>query len=83
MAERKNFRRTRRQQEKVGECFFCKERQNPSFLNQEILSRFTSERGNISPRVRTGICAKHQRKLTREVKKARYLALLPYVVRAE
>ncbi len=80
MAERKNLRKTRRQQEKVGECFFCKEKQNPAFLNQEILSRFTSERGKILPRLRSGICAKHQRKLTREVKKARYMALLPYVV---
>jgi len=80
MAERKNLRRARRQQEKVGECFFCKEKHNPSFLNQDILSRFTSERGKILPRARSGICAKHQRKLTREVKKARYMALLPYAV---
>ena len=73
----------RRQEQSVGECFFCKEKRDPSFLESEILSRFISERGKILSRARTGACSKHQRKLTREVKRARYMALLPFVVRPE
>ncbi len=65
------------------ECLFCKEEKDPSFLESDMLSRFTSERGKILPRVRTGICSKHQKKITVEVKKARYIGLLPFVVRPE
>ena len=72
----------RRQDLKV-DCFFCKEKKNPFFLEESGLARFTTERGKIQPRSRSGLCAKHQRKLTSEVKRARYLALLPYVVRPE
>ncbi|OGH12368.1 MAG: 30S ribosomal protein S18 [Candidatus Levybacteria bacterium RIFCSPHIGHO2_01_FULL_36_15] len=64
-------------------CFFCKEKREPDFLDYEILSRFVSERGRILPRVRSGICSKHQRKLMVAVKRARHLALLPFVVKAE
>ena len=42
------------------------------------LKRFITTRGRILPRLRTGVCAKCQRKLGREIKKARYMALLPY-----
>ena len=77
-----NTRRKRRD-EPVGECFFCKEKKVPDFLEYEILARFTSERGKIIARSRSGTCAKHQRKLTGEVKRARYLGLIPYVVRPE
>ncbi len=82
-SEKKTTTRRRRRDEPVGECFFCKEKKVPDFLEYEILARFTSERGKIIARSRSGACAKHQRKLTGEVKRARYLALLPYVVRPE
>ena len=42
------------------------------------LRRFMSERAKILPRRVTGTCAKHQRDLTTAIKRARYLALLPY-----
>ncbi|OHD71980.1 MAG: 30S ribosomal protein S18, partial [Spirochaetes bacterium RBG_13_68_11] len=45
------------------------------------LRRFTSERGKIMPRRVTGTCAKHQRQLATAIKRARSLALLPYVTR--
>jgi len=45
------------------------------------LQKFTTERGKIMGRVRTGICAKHQRHLTASIKHARYLALMPFLVR--
>lgn len=41
-----------------------------------------TERGKILPLTKTGVCRKHQRTMTREVKRARHLALLPFVVRA-
>jgi len=42
------------------------------------LRRFMSDRGKIEPRRKTGTCAKHQRRLTNALKRARILALLPY-----
>jgi len=43
------------------------------------LRRFTSERGKILPRRMTGTCAKHQRQLGTAIKRARTIALMPYV----
>jgi small subunit ribosomal protein S18 len=43
-----------------------------------MLRRFTTDRGRIIPRRITGNCAKHQRMLTRAIKKARVIALLPF-----
>ena len=85
MKDRKNSKTKprRRLQEVKMECFFCKENKTPSFLEQELLAKFTSERGKILARSRTGLCSKHQRRLTSEVKRARYLAFLPYIVRPE
>lgn len=60
-------------------CFFCQENVLPDYKNPEILSRFISERGKISSRSKTGICARHQRFLTRQIKRARHLSLLPFV----
>lgn len=81
-------KKTKKVVARVGEngglaCLFCREKKNPSFLEVDVLSKFTSERGKIISRVRTGVCSKHQRKLTREIKRARYIAFLPYVVRPE
>ena len=48
------------------------------FKNPEILSQFTTQTGKILPRRVTGVSAKLHRKITREIKRARHLALLPY-----
>lgn len=48
-----------------------------SFLNPEVLSRFTTETGKILPRRVTGVSAKLHRKITREIKRARSVNLLP------
>ena len=66
---------------KEKKCFFCQGGIVPDYKKPEILSRFISERGKIIARSRSGICAKHQRALAKEVKRARYLALLPFVAR--
>jgi small subunit ribosomal protein S18 len=44
-----------------------------------LLKRHISERGKILGRARTGVCANHQRQLTRGIKRARYLALMSFV----
>ena len=59
-------------------CKFCTQKLVADYKNPEGLRRFVTERGKILPRRITGTCAKHQRALAREVKRARALALLPY-----
>ena len=60
-------------------CFFCQYKLSPSYKEVENLGKFLSPRKKILGREKTGVCAKHQRMLTKEIKYARYLALLPYV----
>lgn len=60
-------------------CAGCKT--EPRYWDAVTLRRSLSDRGRIYPRTRTGCCAKHQRRLTREVKRARHLALLPFTVK--
>ena len=76
---------TRKQQTRtiITACSYCKEKTAPDFMNIGDLSKYVSERGKIFPRSRTALCAKHQRKVTDAVKRARYLALLPFTVRPE
>ena len=62
-------------------CYFCKEKKTATFLDVTSLQKFTTERGKILSRTRTGLCAKHQRRLTSAVKHARHLALMPFVGR--
>lgn len=49
------------------------------FKDERSLSRYTTERGKILPARLSGMCARHQRQLATAVKRARYLALMPYV----
>jgi len=62
-------------------CKFCIKKATIDWKDAGGLKRFTSERGKIMPRRITGTCAKHQRELARAIKRARSLALLPYVAR--
>ncbi len=80
---RKKIIKKRKMHEAPKECFFCKEKKNPDFMEYETLKKFISERGKINSRQRSGICSKHQRKFTTAVKRARLLAFLPFIVRAE
>ena len=48
------------------------------YKNPEQLKKFINEKGKILPRRATGACAKHQREITRAVKRARHIAILPY-----
>jgi small subunit ribosomal protein S18 len=49
------------------------------YKHQELLVRFVNDRGKIAPRRITGTCDRHQRMLVTGIKRARYVALLPYV----
>lgn len=62
-------------------CIFDKENREPSLEELSTLSKFLTERGKIIPRGRSGLCAKHQKELARQVKYARHLAMLPFVPR--
>jgi len=63
------------------DCGFCKTTLDIDYKNIELLSRHISSRGKILSRRISGNCAKHQRKVAREIKRARFLNLLPYVGR--
>lgn len=71
--------RPRRQISVPRKCLFCEEKKEPWFSETEVLRRFVTERGKIVARTRSGVCAKHQRRLTLAIKHARHLALLPFV----
>jgi small subunit ribosomal protein S18 len=72
-------RRNIRRRKKV--CVFCSDENNLiDYKDVNKLKRYISERGKILPRRITGNCAKHQRALTVAIKRARHIALIPYVV---
>lgn len=61
-------------------CSFCADKVEViDYKDPEKLRGFVSDRGKIAPRRRTGTCARHQRILAVAIKRARHLALLPYV----
>jgi len=60
-------------------CEFCKAKKEPVFSDVATLSKYVSERGRIIGKDRSGVCAKHQRHLARAIKRAREMALLPFV----
>ena len=62
-------------------CYFCANHVDYiDYKDVELLKKFISERGKILPRRVTGTSAKYQRMLTTAIKRARHMALLPYVV---
>lgn len=70
--------RGRRPRKKV--CSFCVDKVHDiDYKDIPRLRRFISERAKIVPRRVTGTCARHQRQLTLAIKRARHIALLPYV----
>ena len=60
-------------------CRFCAQKAKIDYKDADGLRRFTTERGKILPRRITGTCAKHQRQLSTAIKRARTIALMPYV----
>lgn len=60
-------------------CVFCVDNvKTIDYKDPTLLRRYVSDRGKIEPRRKTGTCAKHQRRLSVALKRARHLALLPF-----
>jgi small subunit ribosomal protein S18 len=75
------FQRNQQPQEPKS-CYFCKQGINYiDYKNAELLRQFVSGQAKIAATKRTGTCKKHQRKLSQAIKRARFLALLPFTLR--
>ena len=81
MAKSKKTPRPKRIRTAPKKCYFCEEGKSPNFKDTQNLQKFLTERGKIIPRSRSGLCSRHQKDLTRNIKYARHLALLPFVVK--
>ena len=87
MAKQRNRRPVRRRDRKGGPsggrrkpCPYCKDKiEHVDYKDVDGLRRFISEKGKIRSRRITGACRRHQSQIARAVKRARELALLPYV----
>jgi len=81
----RNQRRTRKERDtqtprKKRTCRFCDAKEvYIDYKDEKRLQRFVTEQGKIIPKRITGTCAKHQRQLVQAIKRARHLALLPFV----
>lgn len=61
-------------------CYFCQRNiKEIDFQETKLLENFISASGKIKARKKTGLCSWHQRRLARAIKRARFLALLPYL----
>lgn len=77
-ADRGQFQRNTRFKRKV--CKFCYDKNLPmDYKNTKLLEQFITDRGKILPRRVTGTCAKHQRGIALAIKRARIIALIPFV----
>ena len=78
MAEREKNDKLRRRPKRKA-CAFCVDKAEIiDYKDVAKLRRYITERAKILPRRISGCCAKHQRELTVSIKRARYMALLPY-----
>jgi small subunit ribosomal protein S18 len=63
-------------------CYFCVTSIGSiDYKDAQTLRKFISSYAKILPRRKTGVCAKHQRKLAKAIKQARFMALLPFTTR--
>lgn len=60
-------------------CIYCADKKTIDYKDLGALKKYVTDRGKILPRRVSGNCAKHQRELTIAIKRARHIALLPYV----
>ncbi len=66
----------------MTQCFFCSQNlKDIDYKEVELLKRFVSGQAKIIDPRHTGVCATHQRRLALAIKRARYMALLPFVRR--
>ncbi len=63
-------------------CYFCQNKiEQIDFKDAYLIRRFMNSQGKIYPPKRHGTCARHQRKLAKAIKKARVMALVPFIAR--
>ncbi|KXK07546.1 MAG: 30S ribosomal protein S18 [Microgenomates bacterium OLB22] len=62
----------------MTKCYFKTHNIEPDFKDVETLKKFLTARMKIMDPARSGVCAKYQRKLAKQIKYARYMALIPY-----
>jgi small subunit ribosomal protein S18 len=80
MAMKKRISSNRRNEAPVNKkCFFCEAGKEPSYTDSATLKKYMSDRARIVGKGRTGVCSRHQRVLSKAIKHARHLALLPFV----
>lgn len=61
-------------------CSLCEDDvETVDYKDPDLLDRYLTDRGKILPRRATGACTRHQRQVAQAVKRARYLALVPYI----
>ena len=61
-------------------CPFCNSKSTGlDYKDPKLMKNYTTERGKIVPRRISGVCAKHQRELALNIKRARHIALIPYL----
>lgn len=59
-------------------CAFCENKTEPTFTDSAMLKKFLNDRSKIVARNRSGLCSKHQRGVSLEIKHSRHLSLLPF-----
>jgi small subunit ribosomal protein S18 len=75
-----SYRGRRGRYRRPRNCYFCTEKINHiDYKDVDLLRRYVTDRGKIKARRQTGACAKHQRRLAAAIKRARHVALLPFV----
>jgi small subunit ribosomal protein S18 len=81
MAKKSKPRKNTKRVIKTGPCFFCESKTEPDYLNADELHQFVTDRAKIVSNDFSGLCSKHQRRLSVAAKRARHLALLPFTVK--
>ncbi|KKT33092.1 30S ribosomal protein S18 [Candidatus Woesebacteria bacterium RIFOXYB1_FULL_42_36] len=79
--DKKRRRRVIKEEAVPVNCPFCKSKTSPDYKDAESLANYMSDRAKVLGKARTGICAKHQRRISVAIKRARHLGLLPYTPR--
>ena len=80
MSEEKTLKRPIRRPSRKKVCNFCVEKaESIDYKDVQKLKKYMTEKGKIIPRRMSGVCAKHQRELAAAIKRARVMALLPFV----
>ncbi len=80
MANQRSYRRrSNNYYSRPKVCQFCTDKNvEIDYKNTDLLRRYITDDGKIRPRRQTGTCARHQRAIAGEIKRARHIALLPY-----